>query len=211
MAAVLVLQTLALVVAAETASAHNVLVSSDPADGATLDRVPTQVELVFDQPVQKQFGQVSVLSTDGSDWVAAAPSVVDATVTVALRPLEQTGDYVIAYRLVSADGHPVSGELTFTVTADALGLAPTVEPSASEPTTEADDQEVRTSESGTDRDGDNASGPAWALIAPVALLAVLVAAIVGRRLRTGGRGEEDESAEDDQETRRSSGTNVGRR
>ena len=47
------------------AAAHNVLISSDPTDGSTLQTAPTTVKLTFDQPVQNFEPIVAVLGPDG--------------------------------------------------------------------------------------------------------------------------------------------------
>ena len=111
---VLVLLTLVAGVGlAGPASAHNVLTSSDPTDGSTLQTAPTTVRLTFDQPVQNFEPVVTVIGPDGARYEAGSPQVDSTVVTAAVNPLPAAGAYTIAYRVVSADGHPVQGEIKF--------------------------------------------------------------------------------------------------
>jgi methionine-rich copper-binding protein CopC len=97
------------------ASAHDVLISSDPADGSTLSKVPTSMTFTFDQPVQNFDPVMSLVGPDGRQYVTGTPTISGSTVTgtVGTGPV---GTYTGAYRVVSADGHPVTGEVHFKVT-----------------------------------------------------------------------------------------------
>jgi copper resistance protein C len=122
------------------AAAHNELIGSDPADEATLDTAPTQVVLEFDQPVQTDFGLVAVLDATGVHHEQGGPEVVGSTVTQALGALE-AGTYEISYRVGSADGHPITGTLTFTVagTQSTPAATPEVSSGSAEPSPSASD------------------------------------------------------------------------
>jgi methionine-rich copper-binding protein CopC len=116
--AVLALTGLGLFALAGTASAHNTLVSSNPAADASVDAGPRTVVLTFDQPVQEGEGlnSVAVTGPDGKEWQGGPAKVDSNVVSAPLRELGPTGVYTIGYRIVSADGHPVSGKVTFTLT-----------------------------------------------------------------------------------------------
>jgi hypothetical protein len=45
-------------------------------------------------------------------------------VSTSVAPLGPTGKYTVGYRIISADGHPVSGEVSFTLTAAGTGTPP---------------------------------------------------------------------------------------
>ncbi|WP_063780733.1 copper resistance CopC family protein [Nonomuraea sp. SBT364] len=96
------------------ARAHNVLVGSDPADGATLAAPPGRITLVFDQPARQGYAQIGVTGGDGSPWADGAAVVSAEKVSVAVKPLP-AGRYVVGYRILSSDGHPVTGKISFTV------------------------------------------------------------------------------------------------
>jgi methionine-rich copper-binding protein CopC len=117
--------TIALVVAAgfgigvaASASAHDVLISSDPADGATLRSVPSTISFTFDQPVQNFDPVVSLIGPDGKQYATGTPQISGSVVTGDVAP-GPAGAYTAAYRIVSADGHPVTGEVRFTLAAGA--------------------------------------------------------------------------------------------
>ena len=100
---------------APPAQAHNVLISSDPKDGAALSAPPQQITLVFDQPVRQGYAQIGVTGADGSAWADGAATVAAERVTVKVKPLTADGAYVVGYRILSADGHPVTGKIGFTL------------------------------------------------------------------------------------------------
>lgn len=103
----------ALVVTASPASAHARLESSSPADGSTLTAVPPEIMLRFNEPIKDGLNQVSVKSgsTDVADGnVQVDGNAVYQPVKYSMKP----GKYSISYKVVSADGHPVSGTLSFT-------------------------------------------------------------------------------------------------
>ena len=49
------------------------------------------------------------------DWVADSPAVEDMTATVELDEALPDGEYEVLWRVVSSDGHPISGAFTFQV------------------------------------------------------------------------------------------------
>lgn len=97
------------------ASAHASLVSSNPKDGASLDNEPAKVSITFNEDVSTP-AQLEVTSPDGEALADTEPVVDGPTVTQTLHSSGYKGTYTIAYRVVSADGHPISGELTYDVT-----------------------------------------------------------------------------------------------
>ncbi|WP_440097651.1 copper resistance CopC family protein [Streptosporangium sp. H16] len=96
---------------ASPALAHDRLKSSDPAKGAKVENLE-EVKLTFSATVR--FPNVIVRSGDEThqDGKAVADgSVVTQKVKGDLPP----GEYVIAYRVTSSDGHPIEGEIPFTL------------------------------------------------------------------------------------------------
>ncbi|MBF4561292.1 copper resistance protein CopC [Microbacterium sp. VKM Ac-2870] len=116
------------------ASAHDELLESSPASGAALTSAPAEVSLTFSADVLTIGAAVIVADASGHDWAASAPSVDNGVVTVALDPQIPVGGYEIRWRVVSQDGHPISGLIPFTV-GDAAPLTRT--PAASEPSAPA--------------------------------------------------------------------------
>ncbi|GAB2869698.1 copper resistance CopC family protein [Streptomyces mayteni] len=100
---------------APPASAHTGLTSSDPADGAELSTAPASVTLTFSDPMDAEYSQVAVTDADESSVTEGEPRVDGSLVTQPLAADVPPGRYAVAYRVVSADGHPVSGGLGFRV------------------------------------------------------------------------------------------------
>ena len=119
--AVAVLLGLALVAGTGPASAHSYPVSSDPADGASLASGPPRVSITFNEALQTSFDSLSVVGPDATRWSTGSTDVHGAVVSIALSPLGPVGKYTIAYRVVSADSHPVAGTRSFTLTTPGTG------------------------------------------------------------------------------------------
>jgi len=99
---------------APPAAAHATLLSSDPAEGEVVPETPDAVTFTFDEPVSLTDGSVQVFDAAGEAVDSAAASE-DEIVTADLPDELPDGTYVVAWRAVSADGHPVSGSLTFSI------------------------------------------------------------------------------------------------
>ena len=121
-----------LLAAAGPASAHDVIRSTNPADGAIVDRLPDRVVLTFDEPALALGSEVVVTGPAGpvSD---GPPSLVDNEVRQAVRA-GPAGRYTVLWRVTSADGHPVSGTFAFTTQQAGAGPTSTAPASSSEVT-----------------------------------------------------------------------------
>ncbi|WFE23967.1 copper resistance protein CopC [Solwaraspora sp. WMMD937] len=111
------------------AAAHATLLANDPADGALLAEAPSSVTLTFDEPVQVRTESVQVLDAAGSTVDVTARSV-DSTVVVDLPTGLADGTYVVSWRVISADSHPVAGGFSFAIGAPTAGSVaiPVTEP-----------------------------------------------------------------------------------
>ncbi|WP_028938489.1 copper resistance CopC family protein [Pseudonocardia spinosispora] len=164
-----------LLIGTGTAWAHNVLVNSDPVNGSSVAAGPAKVTLKFDLPVQQSFSTVTVLGPDGLHY-EGGPSQVDGnSVSAPVNPLGAAGKYTVGYRIVSDDGHPVSGSISFTLTQAGTGKG--VPAAAAQP--EGDSADSQDSESG--------GIPAWPWILGGVLLVAAGAAFALRM----GRGSDD--------------------
>jgi copper transport protein len=102
--------------AASPASAHAVLTSVDPADGADLEVAPDTVTLTFNEPVEVPTGALRVFDADARRVDVGVVDTGDAAVvSVALPSDLPDGGYVVTYRVISTDAHPIGGVTTFTV------------------------------------------------------------------------------------------------
>jgi methionine-rich copper-binding protein CopC len=136
---VVVLACAALAVVVSPAEAHNVLSGSDPKNGAELAKWPADVLLEFDQPVRQGFTQVTVTGPEGARFDRGEPSVSRTKVRMTLADPGPAGEYVIGYRILSSDGHPVAGKVTFTLSAAGAAPAATATPTPGD-TDQATDQ-----------------------------------------------------------------------
>lgn len=104
-----------LLVSAGPAGAHALVETSDPADGARLDAAPEQVSITFNEDVRASLGAVRVVDGDAERVDTGAVEVDGQTITIGLEPDLPDGTYTVAFRVISADSHPVRGGLVFTV------------------------------------------------------------------------------------------------
>jgi methionine-rich copper-binding protein CopC len=167
------------------AQAHNVLIGSDPKDGATLSAPPQQITLVFDQPVRQGYAQIGVTGADGSAWADGAATVAAERVMVKVKPLTADGAYVVGYRILSADGHPVTGKIEFTL---AGGGTPAPAPRETGVGTDAGAAAAEAAANG---------GAGMAVVWIVAALLVLAAGTAVALRRSGPRTSPDRSGSDD--------------
>jgi len=100
------------------ASAHAALKSTDPEDGTVLRSAPRSITLTFTESVGLLDDSFRVLDPDnrrvdiGEAQHAKGRS---DTASVTLPAKLAKGTYVVAWRVVSADSHPVGGAFTFSV------------------------------------------------------------------------------------------------
>jgi len=100
------------------ASAHAYLVKTVPAASVVLNAPPPNIQLTYDEAVEPRFAIISVTDVDGHQEttgpVHRSPSDPD-TLVVPLRPNLPEGWYLIYWRAISVDGHPVNGFFTYAV------------------------------------------------------------------------------------------------
>lgn len=102
---------------ATAASAHSDLEESSPAQGAIVNTV-TELVLTFGEEIVPDYS--TVVLADGSGIVVELGTpTYDTTSTIMTIPITSgalpNGDYFAGYRIVSVDGHPIAGEINFTV------------------------------------------------------------------------------------------------
>ncbi|MFI5834891.1 copper resistance CopC/CopD family protein [Micromonospora sp. NPDC051300] len=114
-AGLLLLLVSLLLAPATPASAHAVLVSSSPAASAVVPEAPAQVVITFSEGVRKVPGKVRVIAPDGSRADRGEPTFRGGEVTIPVDPSAGRGTYLVSYRVISADSHPVSGAFTYSV------------------------------------------------------------------------------------------------
>ncbi|MBB6083632.1 copper resistance CopC/CopD family protein [Castellaniella defragrans] len=92
---------------------HAALVSADPAPGAVLDRAPGAAVLMFNEPVSVT--ALRLLGPEGPPVDVKPEQTGGSRIRVPLPGGAGRGAYLLSWRVVSADGHPVGGALDYTV------------------------------------------------------------------------------------------------
>ncbi|WEK14128.1 MAG: copper resistance protein CopC [Candidatus Microbacterium phytovorans] len=110
------LAALLLVGVAAPASAHDELVGSDPVADAVVETLPDALTLTFSGVLLAGDGATEVVVTDasGTDLTAGEPVLDGVRVSQPLSG-DASGTVEVAWRVVSSDGHPISGEFAFSV------------------------------------------------------------------------------------------------
>lgn len=118
------LATLLLIVGFATgASAHAALVAVEPASGSMLSVAPKAVELRFNEAVTP--GAIRLIDGAGRARDDARVNASGEIISVAMPPDLPQGTAVVSYRVISQDGHPVSGSVIFSI-----GMPTATEPPA---------------------------------------------------------------------------------
>ncbi|MFE0510807.1 copper resistance protein CopC, partial [Streptomyces sp. NPDC058964] len=100
------------------ASAHAALRATDPADGSVLKSAPKHITLTFTESVTLLDDSFRVFDPRNHQVPAGEPRHApgsSATARITLPGRLGTGTFTVAWRVVSADSHPVSGAFTFSV------------------------------------------------------------------------------------------------
>jgi copper transport protein len=155
---------------------HASLLATQPQASGVLSQPPTQVRLTYSERIEPQFAVISVTDARGNQEMVGAPARApdDAnSIFIRVRHLPQ-GWYLVWWRVISADGHPVRGAFTF-----AVGPSPGPPPQFVIPSL-----------------GESAATPSlvgsrWALLLAVLASVGLLAfrAVVARPLQVGGGNE----------------------
>lgn len=118
LAAALVLAAGIVALTGSPAAAHANLVGTSPSNGTELDGPPDEVRLRFSERVTVAPDGVSIRDSAGAvvDTGPAAVAPEDpSAVVLPVPPDLPDGSYVVSFRLVSADSHPVAGAIVFGV------------------------------------------------------------------------------------------------
>lgn len=107
----------AVLFAAAPASAHSSVVASTPAQDEVLSTLPEEFSVTANEPMLVMSGQgafaLFVQDDAGLYYGDGCVTIQDATMSTTAPQLGAAGDYVLVWQFVSADGHPVSGEIPF--------------------------------------------------------------------------------------------------
>jgi copper transport protein len=97
--------------------AHAALLRTEPVASRTINTAPGEVRLTYSEPVEPRFAIVSVTAASGRQVTAGDPERAPGQPQTLVTPLEKVpeGWYLVFWRVISADGHPVRGAFTFAI------------------------------------------------------------------------------------------------
>src|SRR5919201_6278677 len=131
---VLLLAVAAALAAPATAWAHAALLRTSPVASRVLSGAPKQVVLIYSEAVEPRFAIVSVTDAAGTQEMTGPPRRSPQNPEALVVPLRQIpeGWYLVYWRVISVDGHPVRGAFTFALGPNAGPAPQFVIPSISE-------------------------------------------------------------------------------
>lgn len=166
------------------AQAHDTLLESDPADGATLETSPEAITLTFSADVLDVSPLVRITDESGEQLAEITPSVDGPVATATLEEPLPAGTSTVQWRVVSSDGHPIEGTYEVTVEQDAAAEetteAPAEESSPAETTAPAEEGEQATAEPAEEESGSSMT-PLLIVFGVVVVGAVVAVLLIMRR------------------------------
>ncbi|MDI1460595.1 copper resistance protein CopC [Catellatospora sp. KI3] len=116
---------LLLVLPASPAYAHAALLRTNPPAGSVVPQGPAEVQLTFSEPITPVTDKIRIIGPDGKRADQGTPTVNGNVLRIGMRDKALPGTYLVSYRVISADSHPVPGGFTFSV--GAPSATPTAE------------------------------------------------------------------------------------
>ncbi|MEJ6513123.1 MAG: copper resistance protein CopC [Acidimicrobiia bacterium] len=115
--AFVVVALLTVLAPAQIASAHAILLTSEPAPSAVLDQSPIEISLFFNEFIDTVFGEIRILDSSGNVIESVKPVRDVANEAIVRAPIStlEEGTYVVVWRVASADSHPVQGSFAFQI------------------------------------------------------------------------------------------------
>lgn len=122
---VIAITVLALTFIPGIASAHAILESSSPEPSALLTSSPKEIRLDFDEEVEDTLGDIRLYDSEQREVSIGKTvrSASDVSKVSAEVPALKTGVYAVVWRVVSADGHPISGAFPFEIGTKSTGTS----------------------------------------------------------------------------------------
>lgn len=100
---------------ASPAYAHAALLRTSPPAGSVVPEAPRDVTLTFSEPVSPVADKIRIIGPDGQRADRGTPTVEGNVLSIGLREDAPKGTYLVSYRVISADSHPIPGGFTFSV------------------------------------------------------------------------------------------------
>lgn len=177
------------------AQAHDTLLESDPADGATLETSPEAITLTYSADILEVSPLVRITDENGEQLAEITPSVDGPVATATLEEPLPAGTSTVQWRVVSSDGHPIEGSFEVTVEQDAAAeetgqetteapaeeSSPAEESAPAETTAPAEEGEQATAEAAEKESG--SSMTPLLIVLGVAVVGAVVAVLLIMRRR----------------------------
>ena len=173
------------------AQAHDTLLESDPADGATLETSPEAITLTFSADILEVSPLVRITDENGEQLAEITPSIDGPVATATLEEPLPAGTSTVQWRVVSSDGHPIEGTFGVTVEQDAAAeetteapaeeSSPAEESAPAETTAPAEEGEQATAEAAEEESG--SSMTPLLIVLGVAVVGAVVAVLLIMRRR----------------------------
>ena len=167
------------------AQAHDTLLESDPADGATLETSPEAITLTFSADILEVSPLVRITDESGEQLAEITPSIDGPVATATLEEPLPAGTSTVQWRVVSSDGHPIEGTFEVTVEQDAAAEETTEasaeESSPAEESAPAEEGEQATAEAAEEESG--SSMTPLLIVLGVAVVGAVVAVLLIMRRR----------------------------
>lgn len=154
------------------AQAHSALVRSIPAAGSELTNFPTRIVLEFNEALltlgDGEANSVTLTSPTSKEISMTLPLIQGNRIsTKVMAAPSEIGNYTVSYRVVSQDGHPITGSYSFAFTTVGDEVTP---------------QPVTTTESPDELKENGETGKALIVFAILAALALIAyRTFIGRR------------------------------
>lgn len=172
------------------AQAHDTLLESDPADGATLETSPEAITLTFSADVLEVSPLVRITDVSGEQLAEITPSIDGPVATATLEEPLPAGTSTVQWRVVSSDGHPIEGTFEVAVEQDAAAeetteapaeeSSPAEESAPAETAAPAEEGEQATAEAAEEESGSSMT-PLLIVFGVVVVGAVVAVLLIMRR------------------------------
>lgn len=164
------------------ASAHDALVSSNPAADEVREDAPQEIELVYSGELMKIGNQVRVTNAEGETVTDGDPVIEGTTLTQALTVSDPQADdtYTVTWRVVSSDGHPIQGKYSFSV-GEGKDASTSTEKASAEATSTEKSSGAPTVASPTSETGFTPVNIALVVVGSIAVLGVVATVLAKNR------------------------------
>jgi methionine-rich copper-binding protein CopC len=104
---------LAIAVLVEGAAAHSLLIESTPAPNTTIDTLPRELVLRFNNRIEKKLSKVRVVGGNGKRAELPVAATGRTDTLTAVMPALAAGLWRVEWQVLSTDGHVVTGVFSF--------------------------------------------------------------------------------------------------